>query len=50
VFTADNARAYGAYLGARYRDKPIIWMLGGDRIPDSKGRKEIWRAMARGLR
>ena len=50
VFTAANARSYSAYLGARYRDKPIIWMLGGDRDSDSQERKAIWRAMAHGLR
>ena len=31
VFTERNAFAYGQYVGKRYRDKPIIWIIGGDR-------------------
>jgi hypothetical protein len=50
VFTPENAAHYGEFLGARYRDKPVIWILGGDRNPDSEPRKAIWRAMAEGLR
>ena len=27
-------RAYGRWLGARYKDAPnIVWVNGGDRIP-----------------
>ena len=50
VFNPQNAHAYGRLLGARYREKPIIWILGGDRNVDSPEVLEIWRAMARGLR
>ena len=49
VFTPENARAYGAFLGARYRDKPILWILGGDRIPEEEDDFAIIRAMAEGL-
>jgi hypothetical protein len=31
VFTPENARTYGRWLGDRYADSPIIWILGGDR-------------------
>ena len=31
IFTAANAEAYGAWLGRRYKDAGIIWILGGDR-------------------
>jgi len=31
VFNVDNAKIYGEYLGKRYKNKPIIWILGGDR-------------------
>lgn len=49
IFTADNARAYGRWIGNRYRhSKNIIWILGGDRNPDEKG-IAIWRAMAAGI-
>jgi len=33
IFNADNARVYGRWLGARYRDKGVIWILGGDLNP-----------------
>ncbi len=49
-FTAANAEVYGEWLGKRYADKPIIWILGGDRGIDNNEQKEIIRAMARGLR
>lgn len=47
-FNEDNARAYGRFIGKRYKDKPIIWILGGDRPPDVTA--EIWTEMARGLK
>ena len=49
VFDEDSARAYGRFLGQRYRDRPnIVWVSGGDRIP--AGREDVYRALARGLR
>ncbi len=49
VFTPENARAYGRWLGERYRDQPnIVWVNGGDRIPT--GFEEVYRALALGLR
>lgn len=50
VFTPGNARAFGEFLGERYRDRDVIWILGGDRIPEEPGQKEIWNAMAGGIR
>ena len=49
VFTSENAAVFGEFLGKRYRDKPIVWILGGDRSVDTNGHREIIRAMARGL-
>ena len=49
IFTPDNARPYGEYLGRRYRDKPVIWILGGDRNPTEECHLLTWRAMAEGL-
>ncbi len=49
VFTPENARAYGLFLGKRYQDKPIVWILGGDRIPEENEDFAIVRAMAEGL-
>jgi len=50
VFSSQNAYVYGHFLGTRYRNKPVIWILGGDRNVDSFEVLEIWRAMAKGLR
>jgi hypothetical protein len=50
LFTGENAEVYGEWLGKRYRDKGLIWILGGDRSVDTDEQKEIIRAMARGLR
>jgi hypothetical protein len=48
VFNAQNAAAFGMFLGRRYTNKPnIIWILGGDRIADNH--LDIWREMAIGL-
>ena len=50
IFTPENARPYGRFLGERYRDEPVIWMLGGDRIPEEDEDYAIVRAMAAGIR
>lgn len=50
VFNPQNAQAYGRWLGARYKDKPIIWIVGGDRGVENATHKEVIRAMAKGLR
>ncbi len=50
IFDAKNAEAYGAWLGKRYKDARIVWILGGDRPIEKDAHKEITRAMARGVR
>jgi len=50
VFNPGNAEAYGNWLGNRYKDKPVIWILGGDRPAETDTHREIMAAMARGLR
>ena len=50
IFDAKNAAIYGEFLGRRYKDKPIIWILGGDRPVESDRELAIWRAMAEGVR
>jgi hypothetical protein len=49
VFTPENAEGYGAFLGARYRDAPIVWVIGGDRNPVEPNHYATWRALAAGL-
>ena len=50
IFTPDNARSYGAWIGARYRDAEVIWILGGDRPIQTEEQLLIIRGMAEGLR
>jgi hypothetical protein len=50
LFTAANAEAYGRFLGQRYKDKGIIWVVGGDRKVENDEQKEVIRAMAKGLK
>ena len=50
LFSVANAEIYGEWVGRRYKDAGIIWILGGDRGIDNDEQKEIIRAMARGLR
>jgi hypothetical protein len=49
VFTQENARSYGRWLGNRYGTKRIIWILGGDRPIESDEHAAIIRAMSVGL-
>ena len=49
IFNVENARDYGEYVGKRYRDKPIIWILGGDQNIERDIEREVIRAMAEGL-
>lgn len=59
--TVEQARAYGAFLGKRYRQEPhIIWVLGGDAKAQIHGydkyahyqewdKRPVFRAMAEGI-
>lgn len=50
IFTPENAEIFGRWLGKRCNNAGnIIWILGGDRVPENDTHKEIIRAMARGL-
>ncbi|WP_216328905.1 DUF4038 domain-containing protein [Deinococcus aestuarii] len=49
IFTPASARSYGAFLGQRYKDKPVIWVLGGDRNPETEEQRAVWRALAEGI-
>ena len=49
IFTLENAATYGEWLARRYKDKAVIWILGGDRPIENDKHKAIIRAMARGL-
>lgn len=49
AFNPANARSFGRFLGTRYKDKPIIWILGGDRSIGNDAERAIIDAMAAGL-
>lgn len=51
IFTPQNARVYGQWLGKRYKNrKNIIWILGGDRTPRAGSSDvAVWRGMAAGI-
>ncbi|MBK1878722.1 DUF4038 domain-containing protein [Pelagicoccus mobilis] len=49
VFTPENAETYGLFLGARYADRNVIWVLGGDRNPEEPEDSAITRALAKGI-
>jgi hypothetical protein len=49
IFTPENAHAYGLFLGRRYADSPVLWILGGDRPVETEQHAAILRAMAAGL-
>lgn len=50
LFNETNAAIYGEWLGQRYKDKPVIWILGGDRPVENDSQRAVIRAMARGLK
>lgn len=50
IFDVENARIYGEFIGKRYKNKNIIWVLGGDRNPKEEKHLEIWRAMVKGIK
>ncbi len=50
LLNKENAQAYGKFLGERYKNKPIIWILGGDQNIESDEERDIIHAMAWGLK
>ncbi|WP_223115456.1 glycoside hydrolase family 140 protein [Luteimonas suaedae] len=50
IFTPEGAEAYGRFLGARYRNDDVIWILGGDSNVRTASERAIIDAMAAGLR
>ncbi|MEM8872670.1 MAG: DUF4038 domain-containing protein [Planctomycetota bacterium] len=53
LINADNARAFGTWIGARFGHLDhLIWVLGGDRPPVHEGvdYRPVWREMAAGIK
>jgi hypothetical protein len=49
IFTEKNAWTYGKFLGQRYKNNSIIWILGGDHNIHTEKERKIIEAMASGL-
>lgn len=50
IFTPQNAEAFGEWLGRRYREADLVWILGGDREVKTDAHRAILRGMATGLK
>lgn len=50
VLNPGNAFAFGKFLGRRYQDQPMIWIIGGDRVPENDTHSKTWQMMVNGLR
>lgn len=50
VFNPENARVYGEFIGKRYKNSGVVWILGGDRPLESELQKEVIRKMVEGLK
>ncbi len=50
IFNPENAFSYGHFLGERYRNKAIIWILGGDQDIENEQEAAIIEAMALGIK
>ncbi|OZI08643.1 hypothetical protein BWI93_08450 [Siphonobacter sp. BAB-5385] len=51
IFTTQNARTFGQWLGNRYKNQAnVVWVIGGDRTPrDKSDDVAVWRALAQGV-
>jgi hypothetical protein len=50
IFNPSTAKQYGEFLGRRYKDKAIIWILGGDRSIQTDEERAVIDAIAAGLK
>ncbi|HDR88191.1 MAG TPA: DUF4038 domain-containing protein [Bacteroidetes bacterium] len=51
IFNPQNAEKYGELLAARYLShNNIIWILGGDRVPENENHYAIIRGLAKGIK
>ncbi len=49
IFTPENARLFGKFLGERYREDSVIWILGGDENINNEKERSIIEAMVDGI-
>jgi len=48
-FNLNNVYDFGRYLGRRYANSRIIWVLGGDVSGDDGAGVAMWRNLAAGI-
>lgn len=46
--TTDKARSFGQYVANRYRGAAVVWIQGGDRLPENDTHLALIRALAQG--
>ncbi len=50
IFTNAKAYNFGKWIGSRYADRNnIVWVLGGDRAPDTDAKRQLIRQMVQGI-
>ena len=50
IFNPQNAEVYGRWIGERYKNADLIWVLGGDRPIENGHHIQVIEAMAKGLK
>lgn len=51
IFDYYNAYDFGLWIGSRYADRSnILWVLGGDRAPNTESQRDLIRQMAWGIK
>jgi hypothetical protein len=50
IFNPENARTFGKWMGKRYKDKAIVWVMGGDRPVENADDSAVIRAMVAGIK
>ncbi|MEM6630273.1 MAG: glycoside hydrolase family 140 protein [Bacteroidota bacterium] len=49
IFTTESAYTFGKYVGQRYKEDQVIWILGGDENIQTSKERALIEAMAKGI-
>jgi hypothetical protein len=50
IFSPENAAVFGEYLGKRYKNNAIVWVMGGDRDIMDQTDRDIMLSMVKGIK
>lgn len=50
IFTPESAFKYCKFIGERYKNNAVIWILGGDQNIENQEERELIEQMAKGLK